>query len=200
MFERATRNDILGMTIAVSVAPIIQCYWETSTPFRDWVESFIRTSFEFVAISRASAKYNNRRIRIVLFLESLYQLDVPCLTRLIASYYSTLVSSGVLPDWPLAFHSNLEWDMDYEREVKTHIARGYDIKRVLENLLLPDEGKVKQKTRVKIGGLTAKKGPVIASPLVAKPKKGSCGPQLSQRAAKIAASRSLALRPRMSGK
>jgi hypothetical protein len=194
MLEKATRNSFLGATIAVSVAPIIQCYWETASSFRDWIDLFIRSCFEFVGISWALSRYHNRRATILMFFEAIYRFEVPCLTRMIVRYYSTLVNSGIAPEWPVDIQMNCDWDVDLEKETRARMMKGFDVKHMLDNLPLPEDTKPKQRTMKPKPVVTVRK-PVIASPHMTRARNASLGP--APAAGKVTVTRSITLRPRM---
>jgi hypothetical protein len=196
MLERATRDAILGPTIAFSVAPIIQCYWETSGSFRDWIDAFVRNCFQFVGISWVTSKYRNRRVTILTFFEAICRFELPFLTRPIVRYWSTLVNSRIVPEWPVNLQMKCDWDMEFEREVRSRTAKGFDIKHMLENLPLPEDAKAKQRAARARPGISVKK-PVIAAPLVSKTRNVSLRPATTSIAVKITGTRSIGLRPRI---
>jgi hypothetical protein len=194
LLEKATRNSFLGPTIAVSVAPIIQCYWETANSFREWIDLYIRNCFEFVGISWAISKYNNRRATILLFFEAIYRFELPCLTRMIVRYYSTLVNSAIVPEWSIDIQMGCDWDVDLEKETRSRMSKGFDVKHMLDSLPLPEDAKPKQRVARPRPSINVRK-PVIASPHMPRTRNASLGP--APVPGKITAARSISLRPRM---
>jgi hypothetical protein len=132
---------------------------------------------------------------ILLFFEAICRFEVACLAGSIVRYYSTLVNSRILSELPIDIEVAPEWEVDFEKEVKSLMTRGFDMKHMLDNVTLPEDGKEKQKPSRPRPTLNMKK-PVIAAPHVCRARNVSLG-QGAQLTVRIPTTRSIGLRPRM---
>ena len=129
LFDLGTSNFFLRLVILENLKSLIKN--DSDPPIQSWINSYIRRSFQFVALAQISNKYSKRRETIINFFNSLYILNISFINKQLSVCYSSLIKSGKINPQGLLIKDDENYDPEFIHEIERMAKKACNLKRLL---------------------------------------------------------------------